>query len=305
MFGGFLGAALDFAGGIFAADRQNAAAESLQQNNINWEREQLQNKHQWEVDDLRKAGLNPILSATTGSSAVSAGVPSASAPEINITKSLNAMQNSALMKKQTEIAQFDADTRRIEALASMKNADMNEAFTPANIANAQAQAEYHQMQSFVASVMLPLQEAMQRAGIRKTEQDIINSIALTEAQDYYYRSTGQANLTTAAANVRQAAAAESRAAAEWENVRINSQNAEVHRETERYWQGEASARTEEAISRTLHEAEKMKGTKFENEKHLFDNPAVHAGGYRGTGLPGFLEAFRGVLGGNVGVGIHR
>lgn len=50
-----------------AADRSNE-----------FTREQLQNRHQWEVDDLRKAGLNPILSAhgtpSIGSSA-QAGVP--------------------------------------------------------------------------------------------------------------------------------------------------------------------------------------------------------------------------------------
>ncbi|CRH64987.1 Uncharacterised protein [Chlamydia trachomatis] len=41
------------------------------------QREAAQNAHQWEVADLRKAGLNPILSATGGSgaSAGSASVP--------------------------------------------------------------------------------------------------------------------------------------------------------------------------------------------------------------------------------------
>lgn len=53
-------------GGLFgssSAKKQNKAAAAAQERANQFTREQMQNRHQWEVDDLRKAGLNPILSA--------------------------------------------------------------------------------------------------------------------------------------------------------------------------------------------------------------------------------------------------
>lgn len=194
MFGSILGAALDFAGGIFAADRQNSAAESLQQRNIDWEREQLTHKHQWEVDDLRKAGLNPILTATTGSSAVSAGVPSASAPEINITKSLNAMQNSALMKKQTEIAEYDAETRRIAANAEKLKSKVEESKVESAIGLNESQRYLNLQNAERVSHLWPMEVAYAKANIDFTMQKIINSIIETQAKAQYLDRAGTAQL---------------------------------------------------------------------------------------------------------------
>ena len=44
-------------------DSQNAAAAALQEDAQAHQKEVLQNQHQWEVQDLQNAGLNPWLSA--------------------------------------------------------------------------------------------------------------------------------------------------------------------------------------------------------------------------------------------------
>ena len=45
------------------------------------QKEVMQNRHQWEVADMRKAGLNPILSAT-GGSGTPGNAPSIVAPDL-------------------------------------------------------------------------------------------------------------------------------------------------------------------------------------------------------------------------------
>lgn len=45
------------------------------------QKEVMKNRHQWEVEDMRKAGLNPILSATGGSGAAG-NAPVIQAPDI-------------------------------------------------------------------------------------------------------------------------------------------------------------------------------------------------------------------------------
>lgn len=70
--------------GLAGGERQNDASASSARQAQGFTKEQMQNKHQWQVKDLRKAGLNPILSAgsppSIGASA-QANVPSNSLGE--------------------------------------------------------------------------------------------------------------------------------------------------------------------------------------------------------------------------------
>lgn len=60
-----------------AAQNQKYALQSAQVNNA-YQKEFAKNAHQWEVEDLKNAGLNPVLSANGGASASGGGVNSAS-----------------------------------------------------------------------------------------------------------------------------------------------------------------------------------------------------------------------------------
>lgn len=77
--------------------------------NKQWQRqkEMMKNAHQWEVQDLRKAGLNPILSATGGNGAGSFTAPSADTPDLDLASAAQAKESLKLqnesIKNQNEV----------------------------------------------------------------------------------------------------------------------------------------------------------------------------------------------------------
>ena len=99
------------------------------------QKEVMQNRHQWEVDDMRKAGLNPILSAT-GGSGVGGNAPTIVAPDL-----AGAMKSGAetetqhseknlkdALEKQTYVQnsalQADAGLKRAQSVAADSSSNL-------------------------------------------------------------------------------------------------------------------------------------------------------------------------------------
>lgn len=88
------------------------------------QKKMMQNAHQWEVEDLRKAGLNPILSAGGSGATGSASAPVVSAHGDNPVSSAigmrTALEQQQLIKDQQQKTR--ADTLASQALASQYSA---------------------------------------------------------------------------------------------------------------------------------------------------------------------------------------
>ncbi|AXL14569.1 DNA pilot protein [Microviridae sp.] len=101
LIGGFLG--------MKGASSQNAANAKQAELNRQFQERMSSTAHQREVEDLRKAGLNPILSATKGASTPGGA-------QAQMQNEMEPMANSARNAAQqiAQIRQMAAQTRKIE-----------------------------------------------------------------------------------------------------------------------------------------------------------------------------------------------
>ncbi len=88
---GLLGGALGFLGQR-SANRANSAQAAR---SMAFQKETAQNAHQWEVADLKKAGLNPLLSGTGGKGASASG-----GAQATIENEANSAMTSKLLQAQ-------------------------------------------------------------------------------------------------------------------------------------------------------------------------------------------------------------
>ena len=219
--GDIAGAVIGAGSSIWGANQSNSAAFEMQANSINAQRESMQNRHQWEVEDLRKAGLNPILSATNSAGgSISGATANVTAPDIS--GALNKIANSAFAKKQTELLEKELQVKQDNAKANLTNADANQINSQARMIEAHndqvktnSAVEYNNANISYLGAMTNYtkqkqenETAMNKMQIKEIDQRIVNSIQELAAKVVYLQKTGDAALMSASAAQRNAAAQE-------------------------------------------------------------------------------------------------
>jgi hypothetical protein len=219
--GDIAGAVIGAGSSIWGANQSNSAAFEMQANSINAQRESLQNRHQWEVEDLRKAGLNPILSATNSAGgSISGATANVTAPDIS--GALNKIANSAFAKKQTELLEKELQVKQDNAKANLTNADANQINSQARMIEAHndqvktnSAVEYNNANISYLGAMTNYtkqkqenETAMNKMQISEIQQRITNSVQELAAKIVYLQKTGDAALMSSSAAQRNAAAQE-------------------------------------------------------------------------------------------------
>ena len=161
---------------------------------------QKQNSHQLEVGDLRNAGLNPILSASNGQAmaAPSVGVVSAHMPDLG--SDFNSGQ-------QVGVAMSNLRNERMQAEAAKKNSETNAKVGDQDVLTSKTQAALNESSTARQRAEADQIIKLTPLQVNKAQQDIANSIAVTNAQVGYYAGMVEAAKEQAAAARDQAAAA--------------------------------------------------------------------------------------------------
>lgn len=282
-----VGIASDIVGGLFGSHSAEEAAEKQFQNNWELMNHQFelnamtaQRKHQWEVSDLRKAGLNPILSANSASGVSGVGLPSSGMPEAqkyDLSKAMNAVANTALAKKQFDLEEYKAQSDRIKADADMLRARNDEARTPSAISMQESQSQVNLKNIEMLDKNYELNKIYNEAQVREIDQRIINSVMEVEAKVDYLHKSGEAAMISASAQQAHAAAAMRSAEAQEIIAQVAQANGISQRQLNDALEGKASAETKEAMERTLKVAQESKSVEWNRRLSQTHNPAASEG----------------------------
>lgn len=226
--GDVLGAVGSIAGSLFGG---NDTSEAIKQNWLMFEEQKhyntevMQNKHQWEYNDLRAAGINPLLTSVSSSGTLSAP-NSQPAPKADRAHSAAALGSA--------FAQIFSNSAN--AAAQLKNAEANANSAKANLINAETnqdrfnfdsgeafnlQKDYFglekskvepviaglKLDNAIKAVELEFAPKLKEKQMTKLETEIAMCRLVGEAQAAHYYMTGNAALAGAAAQQSMAATA--------------------------------------------------------------------------------------------------
>lgn len=220
-----LGVAVNTLAGHWSAKQNASMARD------NW-RFQQQNAHQYEVQDLRAAGLNPILSA---SNSQIAGMGSVSAPSVSDNGVSSSMIQAASAK---ELKSMDLENKKlelqVEALSKGIKLDKDGNITDSSLAedSISSQNFLNKARASEATSVASYNDIkavndtrITDVSVRKITQDIDNSIAETKALVEKYGAESQSARASAAHSWKQIETETARIAyiiSQKENINLDS-----------------------------------------------------------------------------------
>lgn len=218
----WLGFGASVLGGLFESSSAQDAYDNqmkMLEKQIEANKETMQNRHRWEVADLRQAGLNPLMSVTSPTGTLSAPSP-ASVQKANIAQSALAMSQISANSKMAEASLVNADANKIGAEAKMieANNDTNRTnfmmgpefelkthFTRAQMDEIGAQVANIQSQTALNKLQFQWVPKLMQADLDYKQMQTAMTYLVSQAQAYNLRTTADASMVSANAHMYQAA----------------------------------------------------------------------------------------------------
>lgn len=185
--GAVAGGLINAVGGIWA-NKQNAAITAADRD---FQREVLQNRNQWQAEDLKKAGINPILTAgsPSGASGSNAGIAmqnplSGLASGINSAMSLDLQERQ--LKKDLKIGDSVIAKNYADAFMADEQSDyLHNQSEGVKIANDKSQLDLQYFRDSLPTMLANLkQELVNSAKDYEVKQAQIDTYEAQEAQAY-------------------------------------------------------------------------------------------------------------------------
>lgn len=186
--------ALNYVGGKSGLSDQYNYNTLLQKQAQDWSYKMASTAHQIEVNDMRKAGLNPILSATGGSGASAPGATGGSVglPDYNLGEGISTALQFRQQKNNNKVA--DATASQLDDLGeNLRSQTRGQAWK-----NLQEQYNYDEIQ--------PLQKELYHQQIEDIRNQIKNRDANTAGLLKRYETMNMTDYINAAANRTSATA---------------------------------------------------------------------------------------------------
>lgn len=135
-----LGGAISLVSSLFGTSKSEATARDINRANLAFQREFAQNGIQWKVNDMRAAGLNPLLS--TGINATSPAGGSSVMPDYSGISSSGRDVARIIAEKTAERANADINTAKAVAENNRAQAESAKATAIATMANSAANVKH-------------------------------------------------------------------------------------------------------------------------------------------------------------------